>query len=349
LEEKEIRMPHPALPPMDAQRFTRRFEEIQANVERVIKGKGDVVHMALVAMFSEGHLLLEDAPGVGKSMLARSVARTINADVGRIQCTPDMLPGDITGSSILDQARMTFTFRPGPVFANILLADEVNRATPKTQSALLEAMAERTVTVEGTTHALPRPFLVLATQNPIELAGTFPLPEAQLDRFLFKLSIGYPSAEAEEEVLLANGRQPAIDRLQSVVDLPDVVAMIEWASGVTVAQPVLRYVIDLVQATRSDTALTLGASPRASLSLLWAARVLAASQGREDVYPDDVKALLHPVMSHRLILSPEAQLRGETVDKVLERVVGRVKPPLVSSPAIAQRVVRGTEALAALG
>ncbi|HZS15728.1 MAG TPA: MoxR family ATPase [Candidatus Dormibacteraeota bacterium] len=340
-------MPHNALPPMDAERFTRRFEEIQSNVERVIKGKRDVIHIALVALFSEGHVLFEDAPGVGKSMLARSISRTISAEVGRIQCTPDMLPGDITGSSILDQARMTFTFRPGPVFANILLADEINRATPKTQSALLEAMAERSVTVEGTTHALPRPFLVLATQNPIELAGTFPLPEAQLDRFLFKLAIGYPDADAEEQVLLANGRQPAIDRLQPVVDLPEVVAMVEWASGVTVAQPVMRYVIDIVQATRNDAALALGASPRASLALLWAARVLAASQGREDVYPDDVKTLLHPVMSHRLVLSPEAQLRGETVDKVLERVVGRVKPPLVSSSS--PRSAGHREAFAALG
>jgi MoxR-like ATPase len=335
-----------ALPPMDAERFTRRFEEIQSNVERVIKGKRDVIHMALVALLSEGHVLYEDVPGVGKSMMARSISRTINAEVGRIQCTPDMLPGDITGSSILDQARMTFSFRPGPVFANILLADEINRATPKTQSALLEAMAERSVTVEGTTHPLPRPFLVLATQNPIELAGTFPLPEAQLDRFLFKLAIGYPDADAEEEVLLANGRQPAIDRLRPVVDLPEVVAMIEWASGVTVAQPVLRYVIDLVQATRKDAALALGASPRASLSLLWAARVLAASHAREDVYPDDVKALLHAVMSHRLILSPEAQLRGETVDKVLERVVARIKPPLVTASS---RPIANHEAIAALG
>jgi MoxR-like ATPase len=347
-EESNTHMPT-ALPPMNAERFTQRFEEIQANVERVIKGKHDVVHMALVALFSEGHVLFEDAPGVGKSMLARSVSRTISADVGRIQCTPDMLPGDITGSSILDQARMTFSFRPGPVFANILLADEINRATPKTQSALLEAMAERSVTVEGTTRLLPRPFLVLATQNPIELAGTFPLPEAQLDRFLFKLAIGYPDADAEEEVLLANGRQPAIDRLQPVAELPEVVAMVEWASGVTVAQPVLRYVIDLVQATRRDAALALGASPRASLSLLWAARVLAASHGREDVYPDDVKALLHPVMSHRLVLSPEAQLRGETVDKVLERVVGRIKPPLVTSSSPATRPLPNPQAFAALG
>jgi MoxR-like ATPase len=345
LEEKLNPMPENALPPMDAERFTRRFEEIHSNVERVIKGKRDVVHMALVALLSEGHVLFEDAPGVGKSMLARAISRTINADVGRIQCTPDMLPGDITGSSILDQARMTFTFRPGPVFANILLADEINRATPKTQSALLEAMAERSVTVEGTTRALPRPFLVLATQNPIELAGTFPLPEAQLDRFLFKLAIGYPDADAEEQVLLANGRQPAIDRLHAAVELPEVVAMIEWAAGVTVAQPVLRYVIDIVQATRNDPALALGASPRASLALLWAARVLAASQGREDVYPDDVKALLHAVMSHRLILNAEANLRGETVDKVLERVVGRVKPPLVTA---SHRGVSTTQAFAAL-
>ena len=328
--EKENQMLQPAPAPMDADRFARRFEEIVANVERVIKGKSDVIRHALVAMFAEGHVLFEDVPGVGKSMLARAIGKTVNAEVGRIQCTPDMLPGDITGSSLFDQQRMQFTFSPGPIFANILLADEVNRATPKTQSALLEAMAERTVTVDGRSHPLPRPFLVLATQNPIELAGTFPLPEAQLDRFVFKLSIGYPEGEAEVDVLRANGRAPAIDTLTPVIDRDEVLAMVEWASGVTVADSVLRYITELIQATRTDPALSVGASPRASLALLWTSRVLAATQGREDVYPDDVKSLLRSVLVHRVMLTPEAGLRGETVENVLERALARVKPPLVS-------------------
>ena len=315
---------------MDADRFVRRFNEITDNVEKVIKGKREIIRLALVALFSEGHVLFEDVPGVGKSMLARAIGRTVDAQVGRIQCTPDMLPGDITGSSVLDQSSMRFVFQPGPVFANILLADEVNRATPKTQSALLEAMAERTVTVDGVSHPLPRPFLVLATQNPIELAGTFPLPEAQLDRFTFKLSIGYPEGDAEIEVLRANGRHHMIDSLSPVVHRDEVRAMIEWASGVTVSDGVLRYITDLVQSTRVDASLQIGAGPRASLALLWTSRVLAAVQGREDVYPDDVKSVLHAVMGHRIILSPEASLRGETEAKVLERALARVKVPLVS-------------------
>ncbi|MHB8718497.1 MAG: AAA family ATPase [Candidatus Dormibacteria bacterium] len=319
-----------APPSMDAERFVRLFDQITDNIEKVIKGKRDIVRLALVALLAEGHVLFEDVPGVGKSMLARAIGRTVEAQVGRIQCTPDMLPGDITGSSVLDQSSMRFVFQRGPIFANILLADEVNRATPKTQSALLEAMAERTVTVDGVSHPLPRPFLVLATQNPIELAGTFPLPEAQLDRFTFKLSIGYPEGEQEVEVLRANGRHHAIDTLSAVVTRDEVVAMIEWASGVTVSDGVLRYITELVQSTRQDPSLQLGAGPRASLALLWTSRVLAAVQGREDVYPDDVKSVLHAVMTHRLILSPEASLRGDSEVKVLERALARVKVPLLS-------------------
>jgi len=314
---------------MDSTEFHRRFEAIANNVEQVIKGKPEVVRLALVALFAEGHVLFEDIPGVGKSMLARAIGRSISAEVGRIQCTPDMLPGDITGSAIYDQRTGTFEFRGGPIFANILLADEVNRATPKTQSALLEAMAERSVTVDGTTHLLPRPFLVLATQNPIELAGTFPLPEAQLDRFLLKLSIGYPDADAEAQILLANGKTPAIDRLKPVTDGDEVTEMIAWASDVTVSEQVSRYIIDLCRATREEQSFQLGASPRASLALLWASRVMAAASGREDVYPDDVKALLYPVMAHRLVLTAEATLRGESVERLLERVVSRVNAPLV--------------------
>jgi MoxR-like ATPase len=313
---------------MDSQRFHDRFEAIASNVEKVIKGKPDVVRLALVALFAEGHVLFEDVPGVGKSMLARAIGRTISAEVGRVQCTPDMLPGDITGSSIYDQRSGEFNFRGGPIFANILLADEINRATPKTQSAMLEAMAERAVTVDGVTHPLPRPFLVLATQNPIELAGTFPLPEAQLDRFLIKLAIGYPDLEAEQEILLANGQSPAIDSLEPAADAQEVREMITWASEVTVSPAVSRYIIELCRATRDEKSFQLGASPRASLALLWSSRVMAASYGREDVYPDDVKSLLVPVMGHRLVLTAEATLRGETVEGLLERVVSRVSAPL---------------------
>jgi MoxR-like ATPase len=318
---------------LTAEQFKSRFDALVANVEHVIHGKTDVVRLALVALFANGHVLFEDVPGVGKSMMARAIGKSINAQVGRIQCTADMLPSDITGSSVLDQRNYEFQFRPGPVFANILLADEINRATPKTQSALLEAMAERTVTVDGVTHQLPSPFLVLATQNPVELAGTFPLPEAQLDRFLFRLAMGYPSAKAERDVLLGNSKAPEIDSLEPVMDGSEVLAMSDWATGVTVSEAVLDYIIELCTATREDTSLALGAGPRASQALLWAARVFAASEGREDVYPDDVRTLLPAVIGHRVLLSPDAILRGDTVDSVLERVVAAVRPPSVAAAA----------------
>jgi MoxR-like ATPase len=326
---------------MSSEQFKSRFDALTANVEQVIHGKNDVVRLALVALFANGHVLFEDVPGVGKSMMARAIGRSINAHVGRIQCTADMLPSDITGSSVLDQRNYEFQFRPGPVFANILLADEINRATPKTQSALLEAMAEHTVTVDGVTHPLPAPFLVLATQNPVELAGTFPLPEAQLDRFLFRLAMGYPSAEAERDVLRGNSRTPEIDALEPVMDATEVLAMTEWATGVTVSDPVVDYIIELCRATRDDGAFALGAGPRASQALLWAARVFAASQGREDVYPDDVRTLLPAVVGHRVLLGPDAILRGETVDAVLERVVASIRPPSVASAASAVSATRG--------
>lgn len=315
------------------QAFAERFGALVDNVEKVIHGKTDVIRLALVALFAGGHVLYEDVPGVGKSMLARAIGRSINAQVNRIQCTADMLPSDITGSSILDSRSYEFQFRPGPVFANILLADEINRATPKTQSALLEAMAEQTVTVDGITHQLPRPFLVLATQNPVELAGTFPLPEAQLDRFLFRLAMGYPSLPAERSVLTGNSSRPEIDALTPVMDAEEVLEMTAWSTGVSVAEPVLDYIIHLCQATRSDPALSLGAGPRASQALLWAARVLAASQGREDVYPDEVRTLFPAVIGHRVLLSPDALVRGDTVDSVIERVFAAVRPPSVAEAA----------------
>jgi len=305
---------------IDTQQFKAGFDRIVANVETVIKGKDEVVRLSLVAILCEGHILFEDVPGTGKSMLARALSQSIKATNNRIQCTPDMLPGDITGSSILDQKRGTFEF----------LSDEVNRATPKTQSALLEAMQEHRVSVDGVTHELPRPFLVLATQNPIELAGTFPLPEAQLDRFLFKLTMGYLDRDREYEVMFDNSVQLLIETLGPVVDTTVVLEMTKFAAAVEVSPEVGYYIVDLVQASRNDPAVALGGSPRAAIALLRAGRVLAASDGRAHVYPDDVRAVLAPVMRHRIILNPDAILRGESIDSVLERVVGRVKPPLTS-------------------
>jgi MoxR-like ATPase len=273
-------------------------------------------------------------------MLARSFGRSIDASNNRIQCTPDLLPADITGSPVLDRRTGDFLFRPGPVFANILLADEINRASPKTQAALLEAMQERTVTVDGTTYPLPRPFFVLATQNPVEQAGTFPLPEAQLDRFLFKLSLGYPGRLAEMDVLLANQTAEAIDDLGAVIDTEGVTELMQWAADVSVSESVMLYIIDLTQATRSDTSVAVGASPRASLALMRASRVRAASQGRDDVLPDDVKALAMPVLAHRMILTADALLREEEVEQVTQRIIDRVKVPTglgekVADPAAA--------------
>jgi MoxR-like ATPase len=315
--------------PRTAEQFQEAFERIVTNIEKVIKGKGRSVRLILSAILAEGHVLLEDLPGTGKTMLARAIAQTIQADSARIQCTPDLLPSDITGSSVVDLTTREFKFRAGPVFTNILLADEINRATPKTQSALLEAMQERRVSVDGVTHRLPQPFLLLATQNPIELAGTFPLPEAQLDRFLFKMSMGYPDLAAEVEVMNANSSRLAIESLQPVCGVEDVLALQEWAKGVQVSDALKTYIAEISQATRTEPSLQLPASPRASLAMLFAARVVAASRGREDVLPDDVTTVLQPVMAHRLALTPDAELRDDTVQKVIERITSRVKPPMV--------------------
>jgi MoxR-like ATPase len=320
--------PAKAAPPMDAAAFQEAFERIVANASLVIKGKESALRLVLTAMIADGHCLLEDMPGTGKTMMARALSTSIDAASNRIQCTPDLLPSDVTGAPVLDTRTGTFTFREGPVFANVLLVDEINRATPKTQSALLEAMQERNVTLDGVTHKLPTPFLILATQNPVEQAGTFPLPEAQLDRFLIKLSVGYPDREAEGELLDANKSTEAITRLGGVSSTDEVIAMQQFCQDVELPEPVKMYIVDVCQATRTDPSLLMGASSRASIALVRASRVRAASQGRDVVLPDDVRALLGAVIEHRLILTPDAQLRDETVQAVLERILARIPVPL---------------------
>lgn len=313
---------------MNARSFQDAFERIVDNASLVIKGKESALRLVLTAMVADGHCLLEDMPGTGKTMMARALSTSIDARSNRIQCTPDLLPSDVTGAPVLDMRTSTFTFREGPVFANVLLVDEINRATPKTQSALLEAMQERNVTLDGQTHKLPVPFLILATQNPLEMAGTFPLPEAQLDRFLLKLSIGYADREAEGELLDANSSTEAITRLGPVSSTAEIVAMQDFCQTVTLPEPVKMYIVDVCQATRTDPSLMMGASSRASLALVKAARVRAAAQGRDVVLPDDVRALLSAVIEHRLILTPDAQLRDESVSAVLERILTRIPVPL---------------------
>ena len=315
---------------MDPKKFQRLFDKTADNVNTVVHGKDDVVRLALTAIVANGHVLFEDVPCVGKSVLARALRQTMHALTARVQCTPDMLPGDITGSNIIDSSggSMKFVFKEGPVFTNILLVDEINRATPKTQSALLEAMAERNVSSDGITRPLPRPFLVLATQNPVEQAGTFPLPEAQLDRFLFRLKMGYADADAERLIMRGNAKGLEVEGLEPVTTTAEVLSMQDLATEVQLPTAVETYIIDIINATRDDKALTLGASPRASIALAKAARVLAAADGRLQVYPEDVKVLLRPVLGHRMMLTPDATLRGESVDDVLDRILNRVKAPL---------------------
>jgi MoxR-like ATPase len=315
---------------MDPKQFQKLFDRTADNVNTVVHGKDDVVRLALTAIMANGHVLFEDVPGVGKSVLARALAQTMHASTARVQCTPDMLPGDITGSTVIDNSggSMKFVFKEGPVFTNVLLVDEINRATPKTQSALLEAMAERNVSTDGVSRPLPKPFLVLATQNPVEQAGTFPLPEAQLDRFLFRLKMGYATEEAEILIMRGNTKGLEVENLEPVTSTEEILAMQDFATDVELPSAVEKYIVSITNATRDDNSLTLGASPRASISLAKAARVLAAADGRQQVYPEDVKVLLRPVLGHRIMLTPDATLRGESVDDILDRIVNRVKAPL---------------------
>jgi MoxR-like ATPase len=300
--------------PKAVQQFARTVVD---NVERVIVGKREAIELVMVALLCEGHVLIEDVPGTGKTMLARAVAASLGLSFKRLQCTPDLLPNDITGVSVYDQRSGEFEFRPGPAFAHVLLADEVNRATPRTQSALLESMGEGQVTVDGVTHALQRPFLVLATQNPIEYEGTFPLPEAQLDRFLLKLSVGYPALEEEGQILLNLQREHPITRLGQVVEGTDLLALQREVWEVHVDDTVRDYIVRLIHATREHPDLALGASPRGSLALFKTAQALAALRGREFVLPDDVKTLAVPALVHRLIVRPESALRGYTAGRIL--------------------------------
>ncbi|POM23292.1 ATPase family associated with various cellular activities (AAA) [Actinomadura rubteroloni] len=319
----------PAAPEADAvaARFAQMFAALAQNIEHVVRGKRDKIELALVCLLAEGHLLVEDVPGVGKTTLARAVAASVDARWTRVQFTPDLLPSDITGVSIFNQAGNAFEFHPGPIFANLVVADEINRGSPKTQSALLEVMEERRVTVEGTPHPVPRPFLVLATQNPVDMDGTYPLPEAQLDRFLMRISMGYPDHRAEVEVLAGRPSGALLDRLPAVATRDDVAAMIDFASRLHVAAPLYDYVVRVVAATRGHEDLRLGASPRASLALLRAGRVRAAAAGRSYLVPEDVKALAVPVIAHRLIVTPEAELRGRTGADVVADVLATVAAP----------------------
>lgn len=302
----------------DIQKFVTPMIE---NVEQVIVGKRLAIESLLVALLCEGHVLLEDVPGSGKTMLARSIAASLGISFKRIQCTPDLLPNDITGVSIFNQKNGEFEFRPGPIFVNILLADEINRATPRTQAALLEAMQEQQVTVDGVTHDLPRPFLVLATQNPVEYEGTFPLPEAQLDRFLMRLSLGYPTRGEERQILTNLWREHPITKLGKVVDGHDLLTLQKKIWDVNVDVTLQDYIVGLAEATRNHSDLTLGVSPRGTLSLLKAAQAFAAIHGRDYVVPEDIKTLVPLTWAHRLILKPDAELRSRTVYTILADVL----------------------------
>jgi MoxR-like ATPase len=307
--------------------FSDYYETVLDNIERVIQGKREVIELVLLCLVSEGHLLLEDVPGVGKTNLAKSLATSIECSFGRVQFTPDLLPSDVVGITVWNRGDGSFDFRPGPVFNNIVLADEINRASPKTQAALLEAMAENQVTVDGTTYPLSRPFMVIATQNPIEHEGTYPLPESQLDRFLMRVSVGYPSPDAELEILETHGDHDAFLDIGPVVSNDEVQSLAAAARSVHVAPSLKAYLVDVSQATRRSSHLALGVSPRATLALLRVAKARAAAHGRGYVVPDDVKALSTPVLAHRLIVTPEAQLQGISPAEALAEVLRAVPVP----------------------
>ena len=308
--------------------FAERFTSIRHNVERAVRGKTDVIHLLVLALVCDGHVLVEDVPGVGKTSLGKALARSVDGRFGRVQFTPDLLPTDVTGMSVWNRADETFEFRPGPVFSDVLLADEINRASPKTQSALLEAMAEHQVTSDGVTHQLGSPFIVIATQNPIEHEGTYALPEAQLDRFLMRLAVGYPARAAEQTILESQGgTAQLVDSLPPVVTAAEIREMSESIENVYVAPALRSYLLDIAGATRRHGALSLGLSPRGVLALQRVARAQAASQGRTYATPDDVKALARVVMPHRLLVTPEVRMRGIRPSDVVTEILDGVPIP----------------------
>jgi len=303
-------------------------KRIVANVKQVIVGKDEVVELAVIALLCEGHVLIEDVPGIGKTTLAKTVARSLGCSFQRIQFTPDLLPSDVTGIYYFNQKQQDFEFRPGPVMAQVVLADEINRATPRTQSALLEAMQERQVTIDGNTMPLPRPFLVLATQNPIELEGTFPLPEAQIDRFLLKIKLGYPTEQEENDILIRFERTDPLTDLQPITNPEELLQMQAAVRQVRVEDSVRTYIVRVARATRQHPAVSLGVSPRGTMALYRTAQARAAIRGRDFVIPDDVKALAPAVLTHRIIISPQTRLRGRTTEEVVVEVVDQVPVPV---------------------
>lgn len=311
--------------PMD---ISTAAESIRTNVGRVIVGKDEIVNLAFVALLCEGHLLLEDVPGIGKTTLAKALAKSLDCQFRRIQFTPDLLPSDLTGLAIYNQKTQDFEFRPGPVLTQILLADEINRATPRTQSALLEAMQERQVTVDGNTMPLPRPFFVMATQNPVELEGTFPLPEAQVDRFFMRVELGYPTAAQENEILKRFERTEPLDALQPILDHAALSEMQRAVQTVRVEDSIREYIVEIARATRVHPAIELGVSPRGTLYLYHAAQAYAATQGRDFVLPDDIKYLAPYVLTHRLILGAQTRLRGRTTRDIVAEIVDAVPAPV---------------------
>jgi len=313
---------------MNLMTFSQFTQAVQANIAQAVIGKQGVVEMLLVALLADGHVLLEDVPGIGKTTLAKALARSLDCTFARIQFTPDLLPSDVTGLNYFNQQTQSFQFRPGPVFSQILLADEINRATPRTQAALLEAMQERQATIDGVTSPLPRPFLVLATQNPVELEGTFPLPEAQLDRFMLQLELGYPTLAEEEAILLSYARRDPLPDLAPVVTVDQLLDLRRQVTDIHLSAAVRRYLLDVVRATRGHALVVLGVSPRGTLALMRAAQALAALRGRDFVTPDDIQTLSPPLLTHRIHISPQTRLRGRTPRQIVAEIVEQVPVPI---------------------